>query len=75
VTAPKSVRSSLPVVSRVISDSIVINADPTTIYRRAPGAATYRRLGFVDRAREGIPASLQRLKTLVEGRAVLAPSA
>ncbi len=166
MTASKFARSSLPVVSRVISDSIVINADPTTIfdvlvdptqhslfdgsgtvkgsvtgpprlylgatfrmrmhllvpyavknivveydedrrigwrhfgrhvwryelepvpgeraatkvtetfdYRRAPGAATYGPLGFVDRAREGIPASLQRLKTLVEGRAVLAPSA
>jgi uncharacterized protein YndB with AHSA1/START domain len=166
VTARKSAPFSLPVVSRVISDSIVINADPTTIfdvlvdptqhalfdgsgtvkssvtapprlylgatfrmrmhllvpyavknivveydedrriawrhfgrhvwryelepipgkrpatkvtetfdYGPAPAALTYGRLGFVDRARDGIPASLQRLKTLIEGRAVLAPSA
>lgn len=40
-------------------------------YRPAPAGALYGRLGFVDAARNGIPASLQRLKTLVEGRAVL----
>jgi len=36
--------------------------------RPAPAGALYERLGFVDRARTGIPASLQRLKTLVESR-------
>lgn len=39
-------------------------------YGPAPAGALYERLGFVARAREGIPASLQQLKTLVESRAV-----
>jgi hypothetical protein len=39
-------------------------------YGPAPLAFTYDRLGFVEHARNGIAASLQALKVLVEGRAV-----
>jgi uncharacterized protein YndB with AHSA1/START domain len=39
-------------------------------YAPAPAGRLYEPLGFVGRAREGIPASLQQLKTLVESRTV-----
>src|SRR5947209_16063642 len=39
-------------------------------YGPAPAGGLYDRLGFVARARDGIPASLQQLKTLVESRVV-----
>lgn len=43
-------------------------------YGPAPASATYGPLGFISRAQNGIPASLQQLKTLVESRAVTAPN-
>ena len=39
-------------------------------YQPAPMRALYQRLGFVSAAENNIPATLQRLKTLVESRAV-----
>lgn len=44
-------------------------------YGRAPFARLYGALGFVRNAEAAIPATLQRLKVLVEGRAVTAPTA
>ncbi|MBV9096422.1 MAG: SRPBCC family protein [Frankiaceae bacterium] len=43
-------------------------------YGRAPLARLYGALGFVRNAETAIPATLQRLKVLVEGRAVAAPT-
>jgi len=54
-----------------IAGTTATTVTETFDYRPAPAGALYRRLGFVDAARTGIPASLQRLKTLVESRAVL----
>jgi uncharacterized protein YndB with AHSA1/START domain len=43
-------------------------------YSGAPAARLYRRLGFVRNAEDAIPATLQRLKVRVEGRAVAVPT-
>lgn len=43
-------------------------------YERAPGGRLYRRLGFVRNAETAIPATLQRLKVLVESRVISAPT-
>ena len=43
-------------------------------YRSAPAGRLYPLLGFVRNAEAAIPATLQRLKVLVEARAVTAPT-
>lgn len=59
----------------VAGEQVATRVTETFDYGPAPAGALYDALGFVGRAREGIPASLQQLKTLVESRAVLASSA
>lgn len=51
--------------------SVATRVTETWDTRPAPAGALYERLGFVERAEQGIPASLQQLKTLVESRAPL----
>lgn len=43
-------------------------------YAAAPAGRLYPRLGFVRNAEESIPATLQRLKVLVESRAIVVPT-
>lgn len=43
-------------------------------YNGAPAGRLYRPLGFVGNAERAIPATLQRLKVLIEARAIVAPT-
>ena len=60
-----------PVESR---DRVTTRVTETFDYSGAPAGRLYSRLGFVRNAEAAIPATLQRLKVLVEGRAVIAPT-